>query len=166
NLSLSEEETAILEKWVKQGAVYEKHWSFVAPEKRELPELDDPDWPINEIDHFVLDRMTREGLSPNEPASKMHLLKRLSLDLNGLPPTLEMMENYSGDQSTNAYEKMVDRLLDQPSFGEKLAVLWLDIARYSDSYGYQDDNVRTQWPYRDWVIHAFNTNLPSARFIT
>lgn len=166
NLSLSEEEIAIIEKWVKQGAVYEKHWAFVPPVKKELPEVEDATWPINEIDHFVLDKMGQHGLSPNSPASKMHLLKRLSLDLNGLPPSLKLMEEFSMDQGEDAYDKMVDKLLSHPSFGEKMAVLWLDIARYSDSYGYQDDNVRTQWPYRDWVIHAFNTNIPYDKFIT
>lgn len=166
NLSLSEEEIGILEKWVMQGGKYEKHWAFVPPVKSELPEVKDESWPINEIDHFVLAKMGSVGLSPNGPASNMHLLKRLSLDLNGLPPTLELMEEFSNIDDPLRYNKLVDRLLDQPSFGEKLAVLWLDIARYSDSYGYQDDNVRTQWPYRDWVIHAFNTNLSYDKFIT
>jgi hypothetical protein len=166
NLSLNEDEIEILENWVKQGGKYEKHWAFVPPVKSELPDVKDESWPINEIDHFVLDKMGRVGLSPNGPASNTHLLKRLSLDLNGLPPTLELMEEFPDIDDPVRYDKLVDRLLDQPSFGEKLAVLWLDIARYSDSYGYQDDNVRTQWPYRDWVIHAFNNNLPYDKFVT
>lgn len=166
NLSLSEEEVAIIRKWVSQGAVYEEHWAFVPPVKKELPKVKHPSWPINEIDYFILDKLAEVGLSPNEPASKMHLLKRLSLDLNGLPPSLEMMEQFSKNDDPDAYDKMADRLLARPSFGEKLAVLWMDVSRYADSYGYQDDNVRTQWPYRDWVIHAFNTNLPYDQFIT
>src|SRR5690554_5198084 len=166
HLTLSEEEVSIIRKWVSQGAVYEDHWAFVPPAKTELPDIKDDSWPLNEIDYFIMDKMSEVGLSPNEPASKMHLLKRLSLDLNGLPPTLEMMDQFRKDDGPDAYEKIVDQLLAQPSFGEKLAVLWMDVSRYSDSYGYQDDNVRTQWPYRDWVIHAFNTDLPYDKFIT
>ncbi|MEX2593771.1 MAG: PSD1 and planctomycete cytochrome C domain-containing protein [Anditalea sp.] len=166
NLELSEEEIAILEKWVEQGAVYEEHWAFVPPEKQELPEIEDPSRAINEIDYFTFDKMRQQGLAPNAPASGMHLLKRLSLDLNGLPPSLELMEEFPNGGDPADYDRLVDRLLDQRSFGERMALLWMDIARYSDSYGYQDDNVRTQWPYRDWVIHAFNSNLPYDQFIT
>lgn len=166
NLSLTADEVAIIQTWVEQGAVYEKHWSFVPPIKRPLPALDDPEWPNNAIDYFVLSKMTEKGLAPNPPALKVHLLKRLSLDLTGLPPTPALMESFVADERPDAYDSMVDKLLDEPSFGEKLAVLWMDIARYSDSYGYQDDNIRTQWPYRDWVIQAFNKNLPYNQFIT
>ncbi|NHE60008.1 DUF1549 domain-containing protein, partial [Cyclobacterium plantarum] len=108
----------------------------------------------------------RLGLKPNLPADKMHLLKRLSIDLTGLPPGLELMREYAADESPQATEKIIDRLLESPAFGERMAVLWMDISRYSDSYGYQDDNIRTQWPYRDWVIHAFNKNMPYDQFIT
>lgn len=166
NLRLTEEEISVLEKWVAQGAAYEKHWAFVPPVKTALPEVNDPSWPVNEIDHFVLAKMTEQELAPNGPAANPQLLKRLSLDLNDLPPSLELMKEYSGDERPDAYEKLVDKLLKQPAFGEKMAVLWMDISRYADSYGYQDDNVRTQWPYRDWVIHAFNSNLPYDQFIT
>ena len=166
NLSLTEQDIAMLKKWITQGAPYEKHWAFVPPVKNELPKTNDPSWPINEIDQFTLAKMTEVGLSPNAPASKMHLLKRLSLDITGLPPSLELMEEFENSEGHGSYEAMVERLLAEPGFGEKLAVLWMDISRYSDSYGYQDDNVRTQWPYRDWVIHAFNTNLPYDKFIT
>ena len=166
NLTLTEAEIDILKKWVEQGAIYEPHWAFVPPVRVSLPKVVDDSWPQNGIDHFVLEKMSANNLSPNNPASKLHLLKRLSLDLNGLPPSLEMMEDFANDEKPDAYERMVDHLLIQPAFGEKLAILWMDIARYSDSYGYQDDNVRTQWPYRDWVIHAFNTNLPYDKFIT
>src|SRR5690606_25955445 len=164
NLRLTEEEISVLENWVAQGAAYEKHWAFVPPVKTALPDVNDPSWPVNEIDQFVLAKMTEQGLAPNGPATKPQLLKRLSLDLNGLPPSLELMKEYSGDESPDAYEKLVDKLLKQPAFGEKMAVLWMDVSRYADSYGYQDDNVRTQWPYRDWVIHAFNSNLPYDQF--
>src|SRR5699024_5832072 len=113
----------------------------------ELPKIKNPSWPINEIDHFVFEKMTEMGLSPNKPASKMHLLKRLSLDITGLPPSLQLMEEFENSEGYESYDLMVDRLLAQPGFGEKLAILWMDVSRYSDSYGYQDDNIRTQWPY-------------------
>lgn len=166
NLSLTEEEIAVIERWISQGAKYEPHWAFVPPVKSALPKVKDEDWPTNEIDYFILDNMRERGLSPNPAASKLHLLKRLSLDLTGLPPDPRVMEQFASDESPEAYERMVDQLLADPAYGEKLAVLWMDVSRYSDSYGYQDDNVRTQWPYRDWVIHAFNTNLPYDQFIT
>ncbi|NUO00022.1 MAG: DUF1553 domain-containing protein [Saprospiraceae bacterium] len=164
--SLTESEIDILRKWIEQGAVYEKHWAFIPPQKAALPKVKDPDWVNNEIDHFTLGKMAEKGLKHNEEAQKDHLLKRISLDLTGLPPTLEEMDQFAGDNSENAFEKVVDRLLESPQYGEKMALYWLDIARYSDSYGYQDDNIRTQWPYRDWVIHAFNQNMPYDQFIT
>jgi hypothetical protein len=166
NLSLTEEEIDIIKRWISQGAQYEPHWAFVSPKKMPLPTVKDKAWTANEIDYFVLDKMREQGLSPNPAASKEHLLKRLSLDLTGLPPDPRMMEQFVADDSPDAYKHVVDQLLDDPAYGEKLAVLWMDVSRYSDSYGYQDDNVRTQWPYRDWVIHAFNTNLPYDKFIT
>ena len=166
NLSLTEEEIDIIKTWISQGAKYEPHWAFVPPVKRSLPAIKDKAWPTNEIDYFIWDKMRENGLRPNPVASKVHLLKRLSLDLTGLPPDPRMMEKFVADESPDAYERMVDQLLADPAYGEKLAILWMDVSRYSDSYGYQDDNVRTQWPYRDWVIHAFNTNLPYDKFIT
>jgi len=166
NLVLTPEEKDIIRKWISQGAQYEPHWAFVSPKKSPLPKVKDKDWPTNEIDHFVLDKMRQQGLKPNAAASKVHLLKRLSIDLTGLPPDPRMMERFIADDTEDAYEQIVDQLLADPAYGEKLAVLWMDVSRYSDSYGYQDDNVRTQWPYRDWVIHAFNSNLPYDKFIT
>jgi hypothetical protein len=166
NLVLTQEERDIIKKWISQGAQYEPHWAFVTPEKRSLPKVKDKAWPSNEIDYFVWDKMRQQGLKPNPAASKVHLLKRLSLDLTGLPPDPRMMERFVADEEPDAYERIVDQLLADPAYGEKLAILWMDVARYSDSYGYQDDNVRTQWPYRDWVIHAFNTNLSYDKFIT
>ncbi|TDB66909.1 PSD1 and planctomycete cytochrome C domain-containing protein [Arundinibacter roseus] len=163
---LSEEEIGLVKKWIKQGAKYEKHWAFVAPVKAKLPELDEEAWPKNEIDHFVLARMEAKGLAPNDVASKEHLLKRVSLDLTGLVPSLDLMDRFLADDSNNAFEKVVDELLKQKAYGEKMAVHWLDVARYSDSYGYQDDNVRTQWPWRDWLIHSFNKNMPYDQFVT
>ncbi|MFZ6009786.1 MAG: PSD1 and planctomycete cytochrome C domain-containing protein [Bacteroidota bacterium] len=165
NLKLTLHEVAIIKKWIKQGAKYEPHWAFQAATLPEVPATGD-DWAKNDIDHFVLKKMQARGLEPNEEADKEHLLKRVSLDLTGLPPTLEMMDAFMADDSDNAYEKVVDQLLATPAYGEKMAVHWLDVARYADSYGYQDDNIRGQWPWRDWVIHAFNKDLPYDQFIT
>jgi len=166
NLKLTSEEKETIKKWIRQGGEYEPHWAFVVPEKAPLPKISTTDWAKNEIDHFILSKLERLGLEPNGPAEKMHLLKRLSIDLTGLPPAMEVMEEYARDDSPQATEKIINRLLDSPAYGERMAVLWMDISRYSDSYGYQDDNIRTQWPYRDWVIHAFNKNLPYDEFIT
>jgi hypothetical protein len=166
NLKLLPEEIALIKKWIEQGAKYEPHWAFVAPKKPELPKVKDRKWPINEIDYFTLAKIESKKLMANPAAKKEELLKRISFDLTGLPPSLDLIRQFKQDNSEAAYEKMVDHLLNQPAFGEKMAVIWMDISRYSDSYGYQDDNIRTQWPYRDWVIHAFNTNIPYDRFIT
>lgn len=166
NLSLTESEIELIKRWIEQGAKYEPHWAFVSPKKAELPKVKDEEWTRNEIDYFTLAKMNKLGLDPNEQAEKHELLKRVSLDLTGLPPTPEMINAFEKDESPEAYEKAVDKIMNLPTFGEKMAVLWMDISRYSDSYGYQDDNIRTQWPYRDWVIHAFNKNLPYDQFIT
>lgn len=162
---LDEKEIALVKRWIEQGAKFEKHWSFIAPEKAPLPKSDG-EWAQNEIDLFTLRKMEEFGLEPNEEADKERLLKRVSLDLTGLPPSLELMDRFMNDDSEEAYEKVVDELLSRPSYGERMAVHWLDVGRYSDSYGYQDDNIRTQWPWRDWVIHAFNKNLPYDQFVT
>ncbi|MBB1284366.1 PSD1 domain-containing protein [Flavisolibacter sp. BT320] len=164
--ALTAYEIKLVEKWIKQGAKYEPHWAFVKPVKTPLPKVKNEDWPKNEIDYFILDKAEAAGLNPNKEASKEHLLKRLSFDLTGLPPTEEMMDRFLQDTSSKAYESMVDALLRSKRYGEKMAVHWLDVARYADSYGYQDDNVRTQWAWRDWVIHAFNNNLPYDKFLT
>ncbi|WP_421826747.1 PSD1 and planctomycete cytochrome C domain-containing protein [Larkinella sp.] len=166
NLKLSTREINLIEKWIKQGAKYEKHWAFLAPQKTALPPVDQKAWPRNEIDYFILHKQEQKGLAPNEESDKERLLKRVSLDLTGLPPTLSMMDRFLADNSPKAYEKAVDQLLKSPAYGEKMALHWLDLARYADSYGYQMDNFRTQWPWRDWVIHAFNQNMPYDRFIT
>ncbi|WP_028526111.1 PSD1 and planctomycete cytochrome C domain-containing protein [Runella limosa] len=166
NLTLSPREVSLIERWIEQGAKYEKHWAFVAPKKAVLPEVDNEKWVKNEIDYFVLQKQEQKGLTPNDEADKERLLKRVSLDLVGLPPTLKMMEGFLADNSPNAYEKVVDELLKNPSYGEKMAIYWLDLARYADSHGYQDDGYRTQWPWRDWVIHALNKNMPYDQFVT
>lgn len=163
---LTEDQVATFKKWIEQGAKYEKHWAFTPPKKADLPEVSDKKWVKNEIDNFTLAKMEAKGLKPNEEANKERLLKRISLDITGLPPSIEMMDKFLNDNSPNAYEKMVDQLLANNAYGEKMAVHWLDVARYADSYGYQDDNIRTQWPWRDWLIHAFNTNLSYDKFVT
>ncbi len=166
NLTLTAHEIKLIEKWIKQGAEYEPHWSFVAPENPGIPDVKNKKWPRNEIDHFILQKQEQKGLTPNEEADKERLLKRVSLDITGLPPTLEMMDRFLADSSEGAYVKIVDQLLQNPAYGEKMAVHWLDVARFADSHGFQDDSYRSQWPWRDWVIHAFNRNMPYDKFIT
>jgi len=164
--ALSDYEISVFEKWIRQGAEYEKHWAFMVPVKAELPVLKDKNWAKNEIDYFTRAKMAEKDLQPNGPAGREDLLKRVCMDLTGLLPTVAEMDAFLADGSENAYEKMLDQILEKPQYGEKMALHWLDIARYSDSYGYQDDNIRTQWPYRDWVIHAFNKNMPYDQFVT
>lgn len=164
--ALSEYEIDLFKKWIKQGAKYEPHWAFIAPIKVPLPEVKNKKWVKNEIDRFILAKLEGKGLEPNEEADEERLLKRVSFDLTGLPPSIEMMDRFLADKSDVAYENMVNALLQLPQYGEKMAVHWMDVARYADSYGYQDDNIRTQWPWRDWVIHAFNKNIPYDEFIT
>jgi len=164
--ALTEDQVALFKKWIEQGAVYESHWAFTSPVKSPLPELADKKWCKNEIDYFVLDQLNRIGLKPNEESDKERLLKRVSLDITGLPPSLELMDEFLADNSPDAFEKITDKLLADKAYGEKMAIHWLDVSRYSDSYGYQDDNIRTQWPWRDWLIHAFNTNMHYDQFLS
>ena len=166
NLKLTQHEIDLIEKWIKQGAKYKPHWAFIAPEKVAMPKVKKDDWPKNEIDYFTLAKMEEKGLSPNEEADKERLLKRVSLDITGLPPSLDLQERFKKDNSPNAYEKVVDELLKSKHYGEKMAISWLDAARYADSHGYQDDGLRTMWPWRDWVIHAFNQNYGYDKFLT
>jgi hypothetical protein len=163
---LSAFEIRLVKKWIEQGGKYETHWAFNPPQKKPLPQISNKEWVKNEIDHFIAAKLEEKGLEPNEEADKERLLKRASFDITGLPPSLELMDKFLADQSPNSYEKIVDELLSMPQYGEKMSVYWLDVARYSDSYGYQDDNIRTQWPWRDWVIHAFNKNLGYDQFLT
>jgi hypothetical protein len=164
NLSLSTAEIDLLKIWIEQGAKYEPHWAFAKPKKHELPS--DQSWGTSPIDFFVAKKMKENGLKPNPEAKSYELIKRASLDLTGLPPSPDLLARFGDFKGDLNYEDLLDGLLAEPSFGEKLGVLWMDVSRYSDSYGYQDDNIRTQWPYRDWVIHAFNQNLPYDQFIT
>ena len=164
--ALTKAETELFRKWIEQGAKYEKHWAFTPPVKADLPKISQKSWAKNEIDYFVLSKMEAMGLNPNDAADKERLLKRMCFDLIGLPPTLTQIEKFRSNQSEHAVEDMIDELMAMPQYGEKMALHWLDVARYADSYGYQDDNIRSQWPWRDWVIYAFNQNMPYDQFLT
>ena len=165
HLTVTPHEIDLIEKWIKQGAVYKPHWAFIKPAKSELPDADE-DWVRNPIDYFVYAKMAEKSLKPSPEASKEQLLKRVCLDLTGLPPTLEMQDRFLQDDSPQAYEKIVTELISSKHYGEKMSIQWLDLARYADSHGYQDDGLRTMWPWRDWVIHAFNSNYSYAKFVT
>jgi hypothetical protein len=166
NLELSEYEIALLTRWIEEGAEYKPQWSFIKPEKPEVPEVADNEQTANEIDHFVLKRLEREKLGLSPQASKEALIRRLSFDLTGLPPTPEEIDGFLQDESPDAYEKVVDRLLASPQYGERMAAKWMEISRYADTHGYQDDQFRYIWPWRDWVIQAYNENLPYDDFVT
>lgn len=165
HLTVSQHEIDLIEKWIKQGAVYKPHWAFIQPVKAALPDADE-DWVRNPIDYFVYAKMAEKSLKPSPEASKEQLLKRVCLDLTGLPPTIEMQDRFLKDESPQAYEKIVNELLSSKHYGEKMSIQWLDLARYADSHGYQDDGLRTMWPWRDWVIHAFNSNYTYSKFVT
>lgn len=155
---------ALLREWIKEGAPWKEHWAFVAPKPQALPAVKHSQWPHQPLDRFILARLEREGLEPSHEAGKTELLRRVSFDLTGLPPTPEELAAFLADNSTDAYEKQVDRLLASAHYGERWAALWLDLARYADNRGYKYFN-RPSWPYRDWVIGAFNQNLPYDRFV-
>lgn len=166
NLSLSEYEIKLLEKWISQGAEWKQHWAFIPPEKAVLPNISDQNWPQNAIDHFVLARLDREGLKPAPLEDKAKLIRRLSFDLRGLPPGPEEIDGFLSDESDDAYEQVVDRMLASEAYGERMAVDWLDLARYGDTQGYHHDFERNMWPWRDWVIRAFNLNMSYDQFAT
>ncbi|MDR6560317.1 MULTISPECIES: DUF1553 domain-containing protein [unclassified Arcicella] len=166
NLTLTDEEKALLIKWVKQGAEYKEHWAFTKIEKPEVPTVKQHEWVKNPIDNFILQKLEEQHISPSPHAEKATLLRRVSMDITGLPPTVKELDAFLKDTSPNAYEKVVDRLLKSPHYGEKMGVEWLDIARYADSHGYQDDGIRNAFPWRDWVINSFNRNLSYDKFVT
>ncbi len=166
NLVLEDYEKEILKKWIQQGADWKKHWSFLPVSNPEIPSVSSTDWPSNSIDHFILRKMEEKGLKPNIKAGKENLIRRLSFDLTGLPPSLTEIDDFLDDKSDNAYEKVVDRLLNSSPYAEHMTANWLDVARYADTHGYQDDLGRVMWPWRDWVIYAFTKNLPYDQFVT
>ena len=153
-----------LVRWIAEGAAHEPHWAFVPPSRPELPAVADAAWPRNPIDRFVAARLEREGLTPAPEADRATLVRRLALDLTGLPPTPAETEAFLADPAADAHERLVDRLLASPHYGERMAVDWLDAARYADTNGYQVDRDREHWHWRDWVIRAFNDNMPFDRF--
>lgn len=166
NLKLTDRDIAILTKWIEQGAEYKPHWSFIPPGKLDLPEVEQTSWPEGPIDYFVLSKLEEKGMGPSPQASKEKLIRRVSFDLTGLPPTIEEVNRFLADRSEDAYEKVVDRLLASKAYGERMAMQWLDVARYADTHGYQDDGPNHMWPWRDWVIDAFNRNMPFDQFTT
>jgi hypothetical protein len=161
---LTDIQIATVRKWIEQGARWERHWAFVPPQSPPLPSLRNATWVRNPIDRFVLSRLEREGLTTSPEADRATLLRRLSFDLTGLPPTPSDVDAFLADTSPTAYEKQVDRLLALPQYGERMAMQWLDLARYADTHGYHIDSHREMWRWRDWVIGAFNRNMPFDRF--
>ena len=157
---LAPEQKAQLRRWIAEGADYSEHWAWISPRRSSVPTVKDITWPRNEIDHFILAQLEEKGLSPSPEADRRTLIRRLSLDLTGLPPTLQEVENFVIESSGDVYDALVERLLASPRFGERMAQHWLDLARYADSDGYHDDTARAMWPYRDYVIKSFCDNKP------
>lgn len=165
-LKLSPNEIAMIRRWIEQGAAWSEHWSFTPVQEVALPEVKRKDWPRNPVDFFILAKLEQVGFAPADGAVREKLIRRVTFDLTGLPPTLAEIDAFLADDSPNAYEKVVDRLLKSSRYGERMTADWLDVARYSDTYGYQVDRDRFVWPWRDWVIRAFNNNMPYSEFIT
>ncbi len=163
---LTEEQKQILKRWVEQGAPWGKHWAYTEIAKVKPPKVKNTRAVNNEIDRFILARLEQQKMKPSPVATKEHLIRRATFDLTGLPPTLEEIDAFLADKSKNAYEKVIDRLLQSPRYGEQMAREWLDLARYADTFGYQSDVDMNMYPWRDWVIKAFNENLPYDKFIT
>lgn len=165
-LSLTAREKALLVRWVEEGAAYKPHWAFLPPEKPSVPSVVHQSHVQNPIDAFVIRKVERKGWEPAPEADKEMLLRRLSFDLTGLPPTIEEIDAFLADDSPAAYEKIVDRLLSSTHYGERMAADWMDLARFADTHGYTVDRFRDMSPWRDWVIKAFNENMPYDRFVT
>ena len=166
NLTLTDEEREVLRRWVVQGGEYKPHWAFIPVHKPVVPALKKSSRARNPIDAFVLDRLRHEGMKPSPEASRETLIRRLSFDLRGLPPSIAEIDEFLADKSRKAYERVVDKFLASPAYGEHLANDWLDLARFADTYGYQNDVGRDMSPWRDWVIRAFNANLSWDKFVT
>ena len=161
---LTADQQDILRRWVAAGAAYQDHWAFVAPRAAAPPAVRQSTWPRGELDQFILARLEAEGLAPSPEADRATLIRRVSLDLIGLPPTVEEADAFLADPSPDAYEALVDRLLASPHYGERWARRWLDLARYADTNGYEKDRPRSIWPWRDWVIRALNADMPFDQF--
>jgi len=166
NRTLTDDQKRLLERWVAAGADYAPHWAFVTPARPAVPAVSRQEWPRNDVDRFVLARLEREGLAPSPEADRPTLIRRLHADLVGLPPTPEEVDAFVADPDPQAYEKLVDRLLASPHYGERMALSWLDAARYADSNGFQQDGDTWQWMWRDWVVRALNADMPFDRFST
>lgn len=164
-LTLTSKQIETIRKWIAEGAKWEKHWAFLPPKRPQIPTVKDEKWVRNPIDAFVLAKLEREGLTHAPEADRATLIRRVTLDLTGLPPTIQEVDAFLNDKSPNAYEKVVDRLLASPRYGERMAFRWLDAARYADTNGYQYDGGRDMWRWRDWVINAFNRNEPYNQFV-
>ncbi|MCH5376995.1 MAG: DUF1549 domain-containing protein, partial [Planctomycetes bacterium] len=167
---LARREIEMIRAWIQRGAVWPehvqigRHWAYVRPVRPPRPTVSDAGWPATDIDWFVLHRLDQQGLRPSPPAAPETLVRRVFLDLIGLPPSPDEVDAFLADRSDNAYERLVDDLLGRPQFGERWARPWLDLARYADSHGFQRDNLRDIWAYRDWVIRALNDDMPFDRF--
>jgi hypothetical protein len=157
-------EIDLIRRWIEEGAAWQQHWAWIRARRPELPKVHQTAWPRNSIDYFVLDRLEQERLSPSPEAGREYLIRRVTLDLTGLPPAPAEVDAFLADTSPDAYEKVVDRLLASPRYGERMAQQWLDAARYADSHGYQSDGERPMWRWRDWVIGAYNRNMPFDEF--
>ena len=166
NLELNDYEKSILKKWVMQGAEWNKHWAYIKPSITTIPKVDNNDWVNNPIDNFILKKIENNQLKVSKKENKEILIRRVYFDLIGLPPSVKEIDDFINDKSQYAYSNLVDRLLESKNYGERMASIWMDIARYGDSHGYQDDLERVMWPWRDWVIHAYNSNLTYDKFIT
>ena len=162
--ALRDDQIETLRRWIDQGAVYEPHWAFIPPERVSPPTVSDPSWPRSPIDNFLLARLDQEGLPPSEEADRATLLRRVTLDLTGVPPTPAELADFLNTDAADAYEQVVERLLASPRYGERMASEWLDAARYADTNGYQTDGERQMWRWRDWVIDAYNQNMPFDQF--
>ena len=162
--ALTPRQIELLRRWIDEGAKWDTHWAYTAPVRRDPPAVNHAQWARNPIDQFILARLEREGLTPSPEADKTALLRRVTYDLTGLPPTPAEVDAFLADRSPDAYEKRVDALLQSPRYGERMAVPWLDAARYADTHGFHIDSLRGMWPWRDWVIDAFNRNLPFDQF--
>ena len=162
--ALTEKQIGLLRRWIDEGAKWDTHWAYVPPTRPELPSVSQTSWVRNPIDQFILARLEREGLKPSPEADKQTLLRRLSYDLTGLPPTPAETDAFLADSSPDGYEKQVDRLLRSSHYGERMAMPWLDASRYADTHGYHIDSLRAMYPWRDWVINAFNQNMPFDEF--
>lgn len=166
NLTLSARDKAVIKKWIDQGAEYKKHWALITPEKSTVPESENAIWAKGDIDRFILRKIQHNRLSPSELADKESLIRRVTFDLTGLPPSIAELDSFLADESPDAFAKLAARLMTTPAYGERMATEWLDVARFADTHGYSTDFYRDMSPYRDWVIKAFNQNQPFDQFVT